>query len=294
MQPTNDSLDQQKPTTSPRGPVSIEPSVARKLAASLRVPHGVNALAIYMVIGVIGGAGLFILRASQTGTHTTIQSSTVTKDGTSQHGSTAVPGTPADSSPEQTTPAPTSVQSSKPSPTTQSPPTTQPSPAATPTPTANCLPANPSQYDLYYIKMTNSQYLRTNGYADTNKLYDGLKFAGLLGTIDTKQYSVLAVSDGTWGKLSPQQIAWMNASSQNMRSVLGWQVITSCITYKGVNATKDLPIGTTKVVNTLNGSITFTADSMGKFETAPVYIWDWYTSNGVVTFSDFVKPPQVQ
>lgn len=33
--------------------------------------------------------------------------------------------------------------------------------------------------------------------------------------------------------------------------------------------------------------------SMGKFENAPVYMWDWYTSNGAVTFSDFVRPPVV-
>lgn len=29
---------------------------------------------------------------------------------------------------------------------------------------------------------------------------------------------------------------------------------------------------------------------MDKFEGAPVYMWDWYTGDGAVTFSNFVRP----
>lgn len=251
-----------------------------------------------MLVGAVGGTALFLYGKTQTSDsgiaveqQQTIQSMQPSSKTTAETQDAPI------AAPSQTSQAPsTQTQSSGTSTTQQTAPQapSTPSAATPPASTTGCLPTNPSQYDLYYQHMTSSQYLQTNGYANTAKLYAGLQFAGLLDTVNRKQHVVLTMADGAWDNLSQAQRDWMNASPANMRSVLGWQVITSCITYKGVNPTKDMAAGTTQVVNTLNGSITYTAGgSMGKFENAPVYMWDWYTSNGAVTFSDFVRPPVV-
>lgn len=183
-------------------------------------------------------------------------------------------------------------------------PATEQAPAKTPvsnTPSApnttNCLPSNPSKYYLTHSQKTNSQYLQTNSYVDTSKLYAGLQFAGLINTINTKQYVVLAMSDTAWDSLTQAQRTWMNASPANMKSVLGWQIITTCFTWKGVNPASELATGTTKTVMTLNGPVTFTANGpngtgLGTFDSGRVGIWDWFTSNGAVTIAGFVRPPQ--
>ncbi|MDB5168645.1 MAG: hypothetical protein JWO41_1 [Candidatus Saccharibacteria bacterium] len=137
--------------------------------------------------------------------------------------------------------------------------------------------------------MTNSQYLQTNNYVNTNKLYAAFQFAGMINEINTKQYVVFAMDDSIWDNLTASQVAWMNASPANMRSVLGWQVATYCITYDGVNPIKgrSAPLA----FNTLNGTVTYTAGGVGQLDGTPVYIWDWFTSNGAVTITDFIHPP---
>ncbi|HUP26558.1 MAG TPA: fasciclin domain-containing protein [Candidatus Limnocylindrales bacterium] len=176
-------------------------------------------------------------------------------------------------------------------------PTPAPSVAPTPKPvnTTNCLPDNPSPYATHYIGMTNSGYLQTNSYGETNKLYAALQFAGLLSAIDAKQVVVFAPNDYIFdNKLTATQLAWMNQSPENMRSVLGWQIVTSCITWDGVNPVKDKPLGQAVTLNTLNGPVTYIHGGPGKVENADIAIWDWFTSNGSVTFiTDFIKPPQV-
>jgi hypothetical protein len=182
---------------------------------------------------------------------------------------------------------------SKPKTTVQSPaPITTPTPPAN---TTNCLPPNPSPYSTYYIHMTNSAYLQSNSYGDTNDLYSGLQFAGLIDTVNKAQYVVLAPNDYWWDNLTQQQRDWMNASPENMRSVLGWQIITSCITWNGVNPVNNWPLGKSTVVNSVNGPVTFSIGSNGHgdFGECNVAIWDWFTSNGSVTFCGFVKPPVV-
>jgi hypothetical protein len=168
-----------------------------------------------------------------------------------------------------------------------------PPPAPTPAPqvnTTNCLPPNPSPYATHYITMNNSQYLQTNGYANTTKLYAALQFAGLIDTINTKQYVVLAMDDAQWN-FTQAQLDWMNASPANMRAVLGWQIITSCITWNGINPVKDMAAGTTRTVNTLNGTVTYTSggNGPGTFGSGGIGIWDWFTSNGSVTIAGFVN-----
>ena len=169
-------------------------------------------------------------------------------------------------------------------------PTPVPPPSSAPN-TTNCLPPNPNSYATTYTNMTNSQYLQTNSYSNTTKFYAALQFAGLIGTINTKQYVVLAMDDSRWGNFTPTQLNWMNASPANMRSVIGWQIITSCITWNGVNPVKDMAAGATLTVNSLNGTVTFTSgvNGLGKFGNGPVGIWDWFTSNGSVTIAGFVN-----
>ncbi len=206
--------------------------------------------------------------------------------------SAITPSSSNKSTPTQTpsTPVKTTVKATNPA----AVPPPLPTPATAPTPnTTNCLPPNPSPYATTLIHMTNSQYLQTNGYANTARLYAAFQFAGLINTINSKQYVVLAMDDSQWNSLTQTQLDWMNASPANMRSVVGWQVITSCITWDGVNPVKNLPSGATQTVNTLNGPVTFTsgANGLGTFGNGSVAIWDWFTSNGSVTIAGFVKTP---
>ena len=122
-----------------------------------------------------------------------------------------------------------------------------------------------------------------------------IEFAGLKSQVDGKQVIVLTPNDYVFeNKLTPSQLAWMNQSPANMKSVIGWHIITQCITYNGLNPTKDKASGTTISLTTLNGPITFTQTGYGKFENAEIAIWDFFTENGAVTFvTNFVKPPQV-
>jgi hypothetical protein len=203
----------------------------------------------------------------------------------SQQNTKAPSGTPNKTPPKPTTPPPTSAP-------TPAPATT---PAPTPTTnTTNCLSSSSSQY-AYYPSMTNSQYLQTNGYANTTKLYAALQFAGLINTINSKQYVVLAMDDSQWSNFTQAQLNWMNASPANMKSVLGWQIITSCITWNGINPVKDMAKGATKTVTTLNGTVTYTHNTggLGAFGNGKVGIWDWFTSNGAVTIAGFVNTTSI-
>ncbi len=198
---------------------------------------------------------------------------------------------------ENTEPEPAATQKQTTVAYTPKPTTTAPAPAATPAPvvnTTNCLPPNPSIYATYYIGMTNSAYLQTNSYSPTTKVYAALQFAGLLTAVDAKQTVFFAPNDYMFDNLTTAQKAWMNQSPENMRSVLGWHIVTSCITWDGVNPIKDKPNTTLMTLNTLNGPVTFTFNNHGELDGVPVAIWDWFTSNGSVTFiTDFIKPPQV-
>jgi len=193
-------------------------------------------------------------------------------------------------SPPANMPPPTAAASNQTTAKVKTPPVT-PAPTSTPwVNTKNCLPQNPSQYATYYIGMTNSQYLQTNGYGDTTKLYAALQFAGLIDTVNSKQYVVFAPDDWVFdNKLTAAQLAWMNQSPANMRAVLGWQIATSCITWAGVNPVENLATSTKVTVNTLNGPVTYTHGGPGTLGNAGIAIWDWFTSNGSVTFvTDFV------
>lgn len=259
-----------------------------------------------LMIGLIG-MGLFGYRMQNRKLNITITQQSnkqgISVSNSKDHKEKAVVAVGAPASNTDTTPSKSTSGStlapkiSAPAPVSSTPPSgSTPAPANPPAPpnTTNCLPPNPGQYDTYYIGKTNSQYLQTNSYVTTTKLYSALQFAGLINTVNTKQYVVLAMDDSAWSALTQAQLDYMNASPANMRSVLGWQIITSCITWKGVNPVQDLPVGTTLTVNTINGPVTFTARAsggLGTFGNARVGIWDWFTSNGAVTIAGFVKTP---
>jgi hypothetical protein len=177
----------------------------------------------------------------------------------------------------------------------EQPKTTTEQPTTKTTAATNCLPANPTQYQTTQTGKYTSEYLQTNSYGDTAKLYSALQFAGLIDKVNKNQVVVFAPTDSIFtNKITPTQLAWMNQSPENMKSVLGWQIVIGCITWDGVNPVKDKEAGATVTLNTLNGPVTYTHGGQGKVENAQIAIWDWFTSNGSVTFiTDFIKPPQV-
>ncbi len=262
---------------------------------------GIEYILVIVVVGLVGFVGAYTLHVRnevhRSSLDNKLSSSTSSKAVAPADKATASAilqsqsGSQAAKSPGSTpTKSSTQVTAQK------TPTSATPAPTANPAPnTTNCLPQNPSPYATYYINMTNSQYLQTNSYVYTTKLYAALQFAGLINTINTRQYVVLAMDDSAWSSFTPTQLNWMNASPANMRSVLGWQVITSCITWDGVNPVKDLSTGATLSVNTLNGPVTFTSKSggIGTFGSGSVGIWDWFTSNGSVTIAGFVNKTSI-
>jgi len=158
---------------------------------------------------------------------------------------------------------------------------------------ANCLPADANQYVTANVNKTNSEYLQNSSFGDTTKFYSALEFAGLIGKVNESQITVFAPNDYVFtDKLTPDKLAWMNQSPENMKSVIGWHIVIGCITWAGVNPIEGKS-GTT-ILNTLNGPVTLTYDAPGTVGNAKVGMWDWFTSNGSVTLiSDFVQPPSV-
>ena len=157
--------------------------------------------------------------------------------------------------------------------------------------TKNCLPPDADKYQKTYSGISNSGFLKSNGYSDAKKFYDALKFAGLISKIDSSKVVVFAPNDYVYeNKLTDEQLAFMNASPANMKSVLGWHIVTSCVVW---DSNMENVKGSV-TLTTLNGKVTYTQGSPGKINDARLAIWDWYTSNGAVHFiGDFIKPPKL-
>ncbi|HSW37060.1 MAG TPA: fasciclin domain-containing protein [Candidatus Saccharimonadales bacterium] len=153
----------------------------------------------------------------------------------------------------------------------------------------DCLPPDATSYDKTFTGMTNSSYLTTNSYGDTKQFYDGLNFAGLLPIVDSPQTVVFAPNDYVWDNyLTSAQKTFMNQSPENMRSVLGWHIITGCVIY---HHQMD-EVNYTMTLTTLNGTVTYTPQDIGALDNVDVAIWDWFTSNGAVHFiTGFIRPP---
>lgn len=176
---------------------------------------------------------------------------------------------------------------------TPSAPTTTPTKPAVPAPTVsstNCTPTDASVYARMNEGKKSSEFM-LNGYSPSGKFKEALEFAGLLATVDSKKVVVFTPNDYVFdSKLSAAQKAFMYQSPDNMRSVLGWHVITSCVIWD--DNLRDVKSAVT--LQTLNGPVTFTPTTIGKVENASMAMWDWFTSNGAVHFiTDFIKPPVI-
>ncbi len=137
---------------------------------------------------------------------------------------------------------------------------------------------------------TNTAFMGTETYLATKKFKAALEFAGLTSIVDGKNTVVFTMTDSIFDSLSIAQKEYMNLSPENMRSVLGWHIITSCQTYASVFKNATAPI----TLQTLNGPVTYTTSGHGKVEAAEIAIWDWFTINGAVHYiTGFIKPPQI-
>lgn len=167
-----------------------------------------------------------------------------------------------------------------------------PVPAPKPVNTTSCLPDNANQYQKTYIGKTNSEFMVSNGYTIAKKFSDALEFAGLKATIDAPKVVVFAPNDHVFdNNLSQAQLDFMNQSPANMKSVVGWHVITSCVILHEYMEDKQSSV----ILTTLNGDVTYNPDQgIGAIDGVNVAIWDWFTSNGAVHFmTDFIRPPQL-
>lgn len=218
---------------------------------------------------------------------------------TANSATTKPAGTPAEpASPKavaattKSTPVPAPKTTPVPVPT----PTPTPTPAPTPTPvpnTTNCMPSDANSYEKALATRSTSNYLGNDGYAGydaTSKFKAALEYAGLTSLIDSPKVVVFAPNDSVYNsKLTTAQLAFMNQSPANMRSVVGWHIITSCVIWHGNMQN----VKTSMILQTLNGPVTFTPGSLGSVNQAGVAMWDWFTTNGAVHYiTDFVKPPQ--
>lgn len=179
-----------------------------------------------------------------------------------------------------------------PKPTPVPAPTPTPVPTPTPTPnTTNCMPSDANSYETAMATRSTSNYLASGGYDSSVKFRAALEYAGLLAIIDSPKVVVFAPNDYVYNsKLTTAQLAFMNQSPANMRSVVGWHIITSCVIWHGNMQN----VKTTMTLQTLNGPVTFTPSSLGSINQAGVAMWDWFTTNGAVHYiTDFIKPPQV-
>lgn len=169
-----------------------------------------------------------------------------------------------------------------------------PAPITAPVPivnTTSCMPADASLFEKAMATTLTSAYLGPGGYSPTIKFRAALNYAGLLSTVDNAKVVVFAPNDYSYdNSLSVAQLAYMNQSPANMRSVIGWHIITSCVIWHG----NIQNVKSTITLQTLNGAVTYTPGGTGKIEAAEIAMWDWFTTNGAVHYiTAFIHPPQI-
>jgi hypothetical protein len=240
------------------------------------VMHHLAILAV-VVIAVVGGVGWKVYKSSQHTKNNSAQSTPATKN--------AKDKTETKSGDKSLEP----VKASSKNPTAVS--TKPKAPATTPKPapavSTNCQANGPGQYDVY-AGVNNVTFLKTNDYSGASKMAEAIKFAGLESVANGQKTVVFASNDYVFSKLTKAQTDFMYASPANMKSVIGWQIVQSCVTYSGGMSNQK----TNTTIHTVNGPITWTAQGHGFLGNAEMAIWDWYTSNGAVHFlTDFAKPP---
>lgn len=180
--------------------------------------------------------------------------------------------------------APTATKKSSPALVTQPAP-----PPPAPPISNNCLPPNANQYQSTWSSKTTSQVLQSNGYTSTQKFYDALQFAGLLGTINNNKTVVFAVNDYVFDNdLTQAQKDYLYASPENMKAMLKWQIVPSCVIWSGQIEKSTGPVS----FQTLGGTVTHYVGSPGNIDGAKLAMWDFFSSNGAMhLMSDFIRPP---
>lgn len=134
----------------------------------------------------------------------------------------------------------------------------------------------------------NMAVLNANSYSSTKKMHDAIEFAGLTSAVNAAKVTVIAPNDYVFSTLTKAQTDFMNASPANMKSVIGWHIVTGCVVWSGQMDSAKSNI----TMNTLNGPVTWTPDYHGKVNGVDMAIYDFFSSNGVIhLITGFIKPP---
>lgn len=159
----------------------------------------------------------------------------------------------------------------------EQPKTTAPSSGAT---TASCSGKG---------SVLSTDWMLSNSYSTAGKFKAAIDFAGLTSVVNSNNVVVFAPNDYVYDNyLTSDQKAFMEASPDNMRSVIGWHIVKSCVTWAGQTSGATSPM----TIQTLNGPVTYTPGSPGKVNNARIAMWDWFTSNGAVhLITNFIAPP---
>ena len=130
--------------------------------------------------------------------------------------------------------------------------------------------------------------LNANSYSSTKKMHDAIEFAGLTASANSPKTVILAPNDYVFSTLTKAQTDFMNASPANMKSVIGWHIVTSCVVWGGQMDSAKSNI----TMNTINGPVTWSPEYHGKVNGVDMAIYDFFTSNGAIHFiTGFIKPP---
>jgi hypothetical protein len=133
--------------------------------------------------------------------------------------------------------------------------------------------------------------LQDNGYTSTKKFYDALQFAGLIDEVNKPNTVVFAVNDWVFDHgLTQAQLDYMNMSPANMKSVLQWQVVHSCITWAGDISTSSGDVALT----TMGGQVVHHYGSPGNIDGVQMAMWDFFSRTGAMhLITGFIRPPNV-
>ncbi len=234
----------------------------------------VEGLLILVIIGLIGGIGFYVMNARSKSNKSLNSSanntSTIKIPSTSQQKVDKL-------EPASAKPTPTAAATAKKTTPTSTAPTT-PTPTTTPAST-NCGQSTDDN---------NMALLNANSYSSTKKMHDAIEFADLTSAVNSAKVTVIAPNDYVFGNLTKAQADYMNASPANMKSVIGWHIVTGCYTWSSQFSSSKVNI----TLNTLNGPVVWSPDYHGKVNGVDMAIYDFFSSNGVVhLITGFIKPP---
>ena len=239
---------------------------------------------IILVVGVIGATGYAVNKSLQKNSADEYAATKAEKQQVEDlEKEEELPLTAAETATDTAPPATTTTPPA-PKPKASNPPATQPAPAST-----NCIPSDANQYQKTWSGSNTAGVLLSNGYTSTKKFYDALQFAGLLDTVNSAKTVTFAVNDYTWDNdLTQAQKDYLNADPANMKAMLNWHIVKSCVIWSGNIEKSTGPVS----FQTLGGQVTHYVGSPGNINGAKMAMWDFFSSNGSMhLMSDFISPP---